>query len=244
MDNLKDYYLEHVKAPWGRIFYDLLFGQLIIPQSPKLNILDFGSGLGVTANHFAAWHSVTAIEPNEEMIGSRFRENEYKQIQGGLEILTEFEDQSFDIVFCHNVLEYIQNKEPIISEQLRVLRPNGVLSIVKHNRVGRVFKTAVFKDDPKKALSLLDSNTNDKNDYLGTQYIYSNEYISALAEKYGGKVNEIFGIGAFYALGQNSSVKYNNEWYNNMLTLENAVASVNEYKNVAFLNHLIIKKYE
>ena len=31
-----------------------------------------------------------------------------------------------------------------------------------------------FKNDPKKALSLLDENANDKHVYLGTQYIYSN----------------------------------------------------------------------
>ena len=238
------YYLEHVKVPWGKMFYDMLFEQLTIPQSPKLNILDFGSGLGVTANHFAAWHNVTAVEPSEEMIANSFRENEYRQIQGGIEKLMEFEDESFDIIFCHNVLEYIEHKEPIIAEQLRVLKPCGVLSIVKHNRVGRVFGTAVAKSNPKKALSLLDATANDKNDYLGMQYIFSNEYISSLAEKYNGNVKEIFGMRAFYALGQDNSIKYTDEWYQDMLTLEHAVASIDEYRNAAFFNHLLIKKCE
>ena len=236
------YYLEHINLPWGRMFYDILFGQFIIPQSPKLNILDFGSGLGVTANHFAAWHNVTAVEPSQEMINNCIKENEYRQIQGGIEKLAEFEDKSFDIIFCHNVLEYIEDKEPVIAEQMRVLKPCGILSVVKHNRIGRVFGTAVFKNDPKKALSLLNSDANDENDYLGTQYICSNEYISSLAEKYNGKVKEIFGIRVFYALGQDNAVKYTDEWYQSMLMLENAVASVDEYKNAAFFNHLIIKK--
>jgi SAM-dependent methyltransferase len=72
MDNIKDY-VELVKAPWGKMFYDLLFIQLNIPKSPKLKILDFGSGLGVTSNHFAAWHDVTAVEPNKEMIDNNHR---------------------------------------------------------------------------------------------------------------------------------------------------------------------------
>ncbi len=42
------------------MFYDLLFLQLDIPQVPKLKILDFGSGLGVTSNHFVNWHGITA----------------------------------------------------------------------------------------------------------------------------------------------------------------------------------------
>ena len=243
MDNIKDY-VELVKEPWGRMFYDLLFKQLDIPQSPKLNILDFGSGLCVTTNHFAAWHDVTAIEPNEEMIVNRYKENKYTQIQGGIEELSSFANNSFDIVFCHNVLEYVENKEPIISELLRVLKSGGLLSIVKHNRVGRVFAMAVFGNDPKKALALLDSNANDRSNYLGTQYIYSNDYITAIANKYGGVSRNIIGLRAFYALGQDDTVKYTNEWYENMLMLESVVASVDEFKNAAFFNHVFIEKHK
>ena len=161
MDNVREY-VELVKAPWGKMFYELLYEQLNIPQLPKLKLLDFGSGLGVTACHYAAWHDVTAVEPNSEMISSSFRENEYEQIHGGIDSLTEFGDKAFDFIFCHNVLEYIEYKEPIISELMRVLKPGGILSVVKHNRVGRVICTAVFKNDPKKALSLLDESANDK----------------------------------------------------------------------------------
>jgi hypothetical protein len=47
---------------------------------------------------------------------------------------------------------------------------------------------------------------------------------------------------AFYALGQDNSVKYTDEWYVNMLALENAVASIDDYKNAAYHNHLLIEK--
>ena len=161
MDSVKEY-AELVKAPWGRMFYDLLFMQLDIPQSTKQNILDFGSGLGVTANHFAAVHDVTAVEPDEDMINNSFRAHEYRQIHGGIEKVAGFADESFNIILCHNVLEYIEEKEPVIAELLRVLDSGGFLSIVKHNRVGRVFNTAVFNNDPQKALALLDANANDK----------------------------------------------------------------------------------
>jgi SAM-dependent methyltransferase len=241
MDNVKDY-VELIKAPWGRMLYDLLFTQLDIPQSPKLNILDFGSGLGVTANHYAEWHDVTAVEPNDEMIHNSCNEHVYKQIQGGIEKIAAFADKSFDITFCHNLLEYIENKEPIITELMRVLKTGGILSVVKHNRVGRIFMTAVFANDPKKALTLLDSDANDKSNYLGTQYIYSNEYIRELSGKYGGKIKNVFGMRAFYALGQDNAIKYNDEWYGNMLALENAVATIDEYRNAAFHNHLLIEK--
>ena len=91
MDSVKEY-VELVKAPWGRMFYDLVFTQLDIPQTPKLKILDFGSGLGVTANHYAAWHDVTAIEPNEEMIENSHKENLYTQVHGSIEKITSMKD--------------------------------------------------------------------------------------------------------------------------------------------------------
>jgi len=241
MDSVKEY-VELVKAPWGRMFYDLVFTQLDIPQTPRLKILDFGSGLGVTANYYAAWHDVTAIEPNEEMIDNSHRENLYTQIHGSIEKIAEFEDNTFDIVFCHNVLEYIEDKEPIVAELLRLLKSGGFLSVVKHNRVGRILHTSVFKNDPKKALLLLDENTNDKSNYLGTQYIYTNDYIAALADKYNGKIKAVYGMRAFYALGQDNTVKYTDEWYENMLLLENRTATIDEYKQAAFFNHLLIEK--
>jgi len=239
VDNVKDY-VELVKAPWGRMFYDLLFAQLNIPQTPRLKILDFGSGLGVTANYFANWHDVTAIEPNTEMIENRYRQNCYTQICGGIEKLSEFKDGSFHFVFCHNVLEYIEEKEPVFAELVRLLASDGILSIVKHNQAGKVFQTAVFKNDPKKALTMLNSHANEKSNYLGTQYLYSNSHASDLVSRSGGKIQKVFGMRNFWALGQDNSIKYSGDWYQNMLTLECEVADMDEYKQTAFYNHLLI----
>jgi len=241
MDSALDY-AQLVQEPWGKIFYELLFIQLDLPQAPRLKILDFGSGLGVTSNHYAKWHEVTAIEPNGEMIKNSHTENPYAIIHGGIESLTTYENNHFDIILCHNVLEYAEEKEPIIAELMRVLKSNGLLSLVKHNRVGRVFQTAVFKNDPKKAISLLDDNTNDKSNYLGTQYLYTNNDAAMMIERYCGIVDRILGMRAFYALGQDNGVKYDVEWYQNMIALETAVADIDEYKKAAFHSHLIIKK--
>jgi len=243
MDNVQNY-VDLVKEPWSRMFYDLLFIQLELPQSPRLKILDFGLGLGVTASHYAAWHDVTAIEPNHEMIENKRTENSYKQIHGGVESLAVFEDGFFDVALCHNVLEYTEDKEPIIAGIMRVLKPGGLLSLVKHNRVGRVFHHAVFWNNPKKALEQANDSANDKSNYLGTQYIYSNDDVAKWIVKHGGKINNILGMRVFYALGQNNSVKYENDWYQNMLALEAHIANIDEYKNAAFHNHLLIVKID
>ena len=243
MNDINDY-IELVKAPWGRIFYDLLFEQLAIPQAPRLKILDFGSGLGVTANHFAAWHDVTVIEPNSEMIEHRYADNHYTQILGGIEETATYGDGAFDMILCHNVLEYMEEKEPIIAAFFRMLKPGGTLSIVKHNRAGRVIHTAVFRNNPAKAAKLIDHRANDVNQYLGTQYLYSLSDVRAWADKYGGKISKILGMRAFWALGQDNTIKYSDEWYRGMLDLERRAADIDEYKNAAFYNHILIEKTE
>jgi len=57
-------------------------------------VLDFGSGNGMTANHFAIDNEVIAIEPNEKILKDRFTENDYTQIKGGMKELKNFEDGS------------------------------------------------------------------------------------------------------------------------------------------------------
>ena len=146
------------------------------------------------------------------------------------------------LFFCHNVFEYIEDKEPIFAELIRVLKKGGVLSLVKHNRAGRVFHSAVFWDDPQKALTLVDNNTNDTSNYLGTQYIYSNNDVIEWTNKNNGEIQNILGMRSFWALGQDNSVKFTDDWYRNMLTLENKVSNIDEYKQAAFFNHLIIEK--
>jgi len=241
MNSAKDYAIL-VNEPWGKMFYDLLFIQLELPISRQLKVLDFGSGIGVAASHYAAWHEVTAVEPDQDMIDNSWIINSYEQIHGDYESLAAFSNGYFDVALCHNVLEYIEDKEPVIAEIMRVIKPGGLLSLVKHNRVGKVFQTAIFANDPQKALFLTDESANYTNNYLGRQYVYSNDEAAKWLEYHGGKINRILGMRTFFALGQDNSVKYSDEWYRNMLALESHVADVDEYKNAAFLNHLLIDK--
>ena len=167
--------------------------------------------------------------------------NTYSQLHGGIEELENYDTNSFDITLCHNVLEYIESKDPIIAELFRVLKPQGLLSIVKHNRAGRIFHRAVYSNDPVKALALLDK-ANDMSNYLGIQYIYSNDDIIEWAKGYSGVIEKIMGMRTFWSLGQDNTIKYNDDWYNNTFELENRVTEIDEFKNVAFYNHLLFRK--
>ena len=73
----------------------------------------------------------------ERMI-HRKRSNPYEQLQGSLDVLEIFPDEEFDVIICHNVLEYVEDVKPYLEAFSRLLKPGGLLSIVKHNHVGRI----------------------------------------------------------------------------------------------------------
>lgn len=115
----------------------------------------------MTADHYAEKHNVTAIKPDREMNELRCNNNEYTLIKHGTEYLPQIIDNTFDVVICHNVLEYIRNTKPVLKQLVRVLKPSGKLSVVKHNVLCKAMSYAVFKDDPGAAKRLL-SNGNEE----------------------------------------------------------------------------------
>ena len=233
-------YRNMVEQPWGKMFYELIFRQLNIPEEKRLKILDFGAGFCITTDHYAKFHDVTALEPSEEMRSLRVKNSDYTLIGQGLDYLKEMESDSFDVIFCHNVLEYADDKESILKELVRVLKPSGKLSIVKHNLYGRVMASAVLGDDPKTALDLL-SNENEENSIFGRRDVYSNDWLEDILK---GRMSleNIYALRVFFGLSSNNEIKYTDEWYNSMIELETKAYSVDEYKKVAFFNHLIFEK--
>lgn len=96
--------------------WELLAKKMIWQQLGKIEnkrILDFGSGEGITASYYAKNNEVIAVEPSKEAVENRDRENEYVQLLGSVEKLKKMEDKSFDIILCHNVLEYAEDREMV-----------------------------------------------------------------------------------------------------------------------------------
>ena len=240
MPNSINDYRQLIDKPWGRMFYDIIFRQLDLSNNIPLKVLDFGAGFCVTANHYSEHHIVTAVEPNEEMIKLRIQDNNFDIIHGGIETLSAYADNSFDFVICHNVLEYVPDKELILGELTRVLKPDGKLSIVKHNLMGRIVAYAVFSDDPNAALNLLESG-DEENNLFGKRNTYDNDYIIGLGLKYGLSMENMFGIRTFFGLSKNNDIKLTQEWYDNMIALEMKTCNLHEYNSFSFFHHLIFK---
>ena len=239
MPNSIEDYRNLIEQPWGKMFYDMIFCQLNLPKDKTLSILDYGAGFCVTASCYAESHNVTAYEPNPEMYEKRV-DGYYKLITTQND-LDKLEKNSFDVVICHNVLEYVSNPLEILNEITKFLKPNGVLSIVKHNLKGRILAQAVFSDDPVGALNLLNSQSDNGTNLFGKRGTYDNDILLNFAESNGFECENIFGIRTFFATSTNFEIKYTDDWYKNMLELEMQTCDIDEYKNISFFHHLIFR---
>ena len=77
--------------PWECMMKKMVWQQMGNITDQK--ILDFGSGMGVTADHLAEKNDVTAVEPDEDSVRSRWTGNAYTQIVGSTDRLRQFADE-------------------------------------------------------------------------------------------------------------------------------------------------------
>ena len=73
-------------------------------------------------------HSVK--NANEKIKLNYLDENKIKFEYGNAEDLSKFEDNTFDLIICGNAISFINNKGKAFKELIRVLKPNGFISVV------------------------------------------------------------------------------------------------------------------
>lgn len=223
--------------PWEYLMKRIVWKQLGDIHNKK--ILDFGSGTGVTANYLAEHNEVIAIEPDEESVKERWTDNPYTQLVGSVEKLRQFGDETFDMIICHNVLEYATDREEIVKEFARVLKQGGKISLVKHNRAGRVMQMVVLLNDFDHAHSLLDGKDSTASKYGAIRY-YEDKDIESWCQSL--KITKTLGMRTFWDMQQNQEIHKDAEWQDKMIEIEMRVADMDAYKEIAFFHLLTIEK--
>lgn len=224
-------------APWELLQKKMTWEQLKFVQNKK--VLDFGSGNGMTANHFAIDNEVIAIEPDEKMLLDRLTENDYIQLKGDMRELKNFEDESFDVILCHNVFEYADEREKIIKEFSRILKTDGYMSILKHNKAGRVMQMVVLLNNFEHASELLEGK-NGHAQHFGQINYYEDTEILEWSDKL--KIERVMGMRTFWDLQQNQESHKDKTWQEQMLQMELKVSELEEYKAIASFHHIILRK--
>jgi 2-polyprenyl-6-hydroxyphenyl methylase / 3-demethylubiquinone-9 3-methyltransferase len=128
--------------------------------------LDIGSGGGLLAEEFARLgYRVTGIDPSAESVevaGAHAAAEglEIDYTVGAGEQLP-FPDESFDIAYCCDVLEHVNDLERVLSETARVLKPGGVYLYDTINRTRRSRLVVINLMQEWRSTALMEPNLHD-----------------------------------------------------------------------------------
>src|SRR5229473_3263848 len=155
-------YAAYLETPEGRLRTDLAFANLedFLPRSQaekSLCALDVGCGTGATAIRLArlGMH-VTLLDSSPAMLDVAKRtaqeagvtDKVVLQHSDATQLANLFHTRSFDVILCHNILEYCDDPGAVLRGAARALRDSSaMLSVLVRNQAGEVFKAAIQAGD-------------------------------------------------------------------------------------------------
>ena len=188
-----DKYAAYLKTPEGRLRIDLAFANLkdFLPQpAGSLLALDLGSGPGAIGVRLARIGlSVTLVDVSLPMLDFAKRAAREAGVterialkQGDAAQLADlFDAGSFDLILCHNVLEFVDDPCAVLCSAARILRgPFGVLSVLVRNQPGEVLKAALLNGDLAAAGRNLDAEWGDESLYGGKVRLFTRDSLRSL----------------------------------------------------------------
>jgi len=187
-------YAAYLETPEGRLRGDLTFANLqdFLPAAPEIKAvtaLDLGCGTGAAAVRLAHLGiQVTLLDSSPTMLALAERaavdagvSDKITIKQGDAAQLAEtFKTSSFDIILCHNVLEYVDDPGAVLRGATRVMRDStAILSVLVRNQAGEVLKAALQTGDLNAAERTLTAVWGEESLYGGRVRLFTPEAFEA-----------------------------------------------------------------
>jgi S-adenosylmethionine-dependent methyltransferase len=179
-------YAAYLETPEGRLRIDLAFANLqeFLQQATRsLRALDLGCGTGAIGVRLARLGlHVTLLDVSLPMLD--FAERAAREAgvterialeQGDASQLAMlFPAASFDLILCHNVLEFVEDPCAVLRTAALALRDSSsVISVLVRNRPGEVLKAALVNGDLAAAERNLTAEWGDESLYEGRTRLFT-----------------------------------------------------------------------
>jgi len=188
-----DKYAAYLETPEGRLRLDLAFANLqeFLPQDMRsLHALDLGAGTGATAVRLAQLGlHVTLLDPSPSMLDFANRAAQEAGVTGRIalkqgdasQLASLFDAESFDLILCHNVLEFVDDPCAVLRDAARALRDSsGIISALVRNQPGEVLKAALLNGDLAATERNLTAGWGDESLYGGRVRLFTAESLKAM----------------------------------------------------------------
>jgi S-adenosylmethionine-dependent methyltransferase len=196
--NGADQYAVYLETPEGRLRSDLAFANLqdFLPAplaKASLYALDLGCGPGVTAVRLARLGiHVTMLDSSPAMLELAQRAAREAGVTGKVilqhgdaaQVAELFPTRSFDLILCHNILEYSDDAPAMLCSAVRVLRDSSaILSVLVRNQAGEVLKAAIQAGDLAEAERGLTSEWGQESLYGGRVRLFTPDSLRAMLKE-------------------------------------------------------------
>ena len=186
-------YAAYLRTPDGRLRFDLAFANLqdFLPQiTQSLLALDLGGGTGASAVRLARLGvHVTLLDSSLPMLDFSKRAAQEAGLTDNIELkhgdaaqLTELlHAESFDVILCHNLLEYVDDPSAVLRAASGALRDSSsIISVLVRNQAGEVLKEAIQAGDLVAAEHRLASEWGHESLYGGEVRLFAAESLQAM----------------------------------------------------------------
>jgi S-adenosylmethionine-dependent methyltransferase len=219
---------------------------------PVLDVIDVGGGTGGLAVPLATFgHNVTVVDPSPDALAAAQRRAaevsaRLSVVQGEAASVAEMVGQATaDLVFCHNVLEYVDSPADAMAGIAQVLRPAGVVSVLAANSVAAVLHHALAGRFAEASRLLAESAESADGSGPGNgagrdlPRRFTLPDLTALVEGAGLRPGQAQGLRIFGGLVPGALAGGDAAAANGLLTLERAAAAYPPLRDIAAQLHLL-----
>lgn len=192
-----DQYAAYLETSEGRLRSDLAFATLedFLPlqAKPSLCALDLGCGTGATAVRLARLGiHVTLLDLSPAMLDIARRaareagvaDKVATQHGDATQVASLFPTRSFDVILCHNILEYCDDPGAVLRGAARALRDSSaMLSVLVRNQAGEVLKAAIQAGDLTAANNGLTAEWGHESLYGGRVRLFTPDSLRAMLKE-------------------------------------------------------------
>lgn len=245
-------YAGYLETPEGRLRMDLALVNLLEflgPGKDSLRILDLGCGTGATAVRLASLgFQVTLLDSSPAMLDlalpavqeAGIEEKVTFKLGDAARLADVFTTELFDVILCHNLLEYVEHHDAVLCGATRVMRnSSAILSVLARNQAGEVLKTALQTGDLVTAEHNLSASWARESLYGGKVHLFEPEEMEKMLKRASLTLIAQRGVRviADYLPPQISR----SEQYDEILALERKLGMRSEFAAVARYTHYMAR---